>query len=184
MVPEKGCHVLVEAFRAVDWPEMKLVIAGGDSFSPDYAKQLRILSDDRIMFVGHVSGIALHELFANAYAFVLPSAIEGMSNSLLTAMAYGRPVIVSDIPENLAVIPDSVKNAALGETNDLTFRLGDAGDLAKKLSVVRDNPSAMSRVGKDLQAHARSNFSWRSSVIALRKIYVGLTEETTQAKAD
>ena len=171
LVPEKGCHVLIEAFRTIEWPRMKLVIAGGDGFSPEYAKELRSQTDDRILFLGHVDGAALDELYANAYAFVLPSSIEGMSNSLLTAMAYGRAVIVSDIPENLAVIPDSIRTSTYTESYDFSFRVGDVQDLKSKLTLLRDRPIAIGNICRLLQSHAASEFSWEESALLARSIY-------------
>ena len=174
LVPEKGCHVLIEAFRTVEWPKMKLVIAGGESFSPEYAKRLRSNSNSRLLFVGHVEGMALEELYANAYAFILPSAVEGMSNSLLTAMAYGRPVIVSDIPENVAVMPNSAQLDACEESLHSVFRLNDAEDLATKLKYFRDHQETVKAIGATLQSYTKLRFSWTESALKTREIYIGL----------
>jgi glycosyltransferase involved in cell wall biosynthesis len=171
LVPEKGCHVLLEAFQKLGWSEMKLVIAGGDSFASDYAQELRRHASDRIVFTGHVGGELLDELFANAYAFVLPSSIEGMSNSLLSAMAHGRPVVTSDIPENLAVLEDAPVDANSGEAPAMVFRVGDAEDLAEKLAQLRDNPQKAAVRGLCLQSHVRANFSWERSAEKTRGIY-------------
>ena len=61
----------------------------------------------RVVFTGHRAGGELAELFSNAYLFVLPSYIEGMSNALLEALAYNRAVLVSDIEENAEVVEDN-----------------------------------------------------------------------------
>ena len=171
LVPEKQCHILLRAFQEMEWPNMKLVIAGGDSFAPDYVQQLRGMSSDRVLFTGHVSGAILEDLFENAYAFVLPSAVEGMSNALLSAMAHKRPVVVSDIPENLAVVNGAYLDSEMPESLALVFRLGDWSDLADKLAVLRDNPDDASHRGIALHAHVRKNFSWDSSAERTRSIY-------------
>jgi glycosyltransferase involved in cell wall biosynthesis len=177
LVPEKGCHILLEAFQRLDWNNMKLVIAGGESFSSDYVQELRRYASDRVLFTGHVGGQLLEELFANAYAFVLPSSIEGMSNSLLSAMAHGRPVVVSNIPENLAVVEGAPVDAEIGECPALVFRLGDAEDLAEKLAQLRDNPQQAARRGECLRSHVRANFSWESSAEMTRAIYQELLKQ-------
>ncbi len=106
LTPEKGCHDLIEAFNALD-TDMKLVVAGG-SGSPDYIAALKTASvPDRVVFVGHRTGDALAELFSNAYAFILPSYLEGMSMALLEAAGYGLPALASDIEENRAVLNDT-----------------------------------------------------------------------------
>ena len=52
LVPEKGCHTLIEAYRGLQ-TNKKLVIVGPPSHSEDYAASLRKLAegDDRIVFV-------------------------------------------------------------------------------------------------------------------------------------
>jgi glycosyltransferase involved in cell wall biosynthesis len=107
LTPEKGCHDLIAAFNAVtDARGFRLVIAGGTA-SPAYIASLQAQADPvRTCFVGHLAGTELAEIFSNAYAFVLPSYLEGMSMALLEALAYKLPVLVSDIPENRAVMAD------------------------------------------------------------------------------
>ena len=103
LTPEKGCHDLIKAFNATPTP-LKLVIAGGNG-AQDYIAQIRAGADpSRIVFLGHLQGGELGEIFSNAHTFVLPSYIEGMSLALLEAIAYGLPLIVSDIPENRLVV--------------------------------------------------------------------------------
>jgi glycosyltransferase involved in cell wall biosynthesis len=53
---------------------------------------------DRVHFAGRVADPA--EYLRAADAFVLPSVAEGMSNSLLEAMATGLPCLASDIGGN------------------------------------------------------------------------------------
>ena len=64
-------------------------------------------NNENIQFAGYVEGTLLEELYSNAYAYILPSTIEGQSIGLLEAMSYGLPCIVSDIPENAGVIRDA-----------------------------------------------------------------------------
>jgi glycosyltransferase involved in cell wall biosynthesis len=103
LTPEKGCHDLIDAFNKLD-TDMKLVIAGG-SGTEEYIRALRAQADPtKVIFVGHRTATDLDELFSNAYAFVLPSYVEGMSMALLEALAFKIPVVVSDIPENRFVV--------------------------------------------------------------------------------
>lgn len=105
MVPEKGCHYLVDAFKKLH-TDKKLVIAGGSSDTHWYIDQLKEQAggDDRIIFTGFVDGALREELYSNAYLFVLPSDLEGMPLCLLEAMSYGNCVITSDIEECYNVI--------------------------------------------------------------------------------
>lgn len=125
MVPEKGCHYLVDAFKKLH-TDKKLVIAGGSSDTHWYIDQLKEQAggDDRIIFTGFVDGALREELYSNAYLFVLPSDLEGMPLCLLEAMSYSNCVITSDIEECYNVIHD----------NGIVFRKGDVNDLAQKLT--------------------------------------------------
>lgn len=107
IVPEKGVHYLIEAFQELK-TDKKLVIAGGASDSADYYQRVREIAknDERIVFTGFVQGQVLQELYSNAYSYVQPSDLEGMSLSLLEAMSYGNCCVVSDIPECAGVVQD------------------------------------------------------------------------------
>ncbi len=89
IVPEKGEHYLIQAYRKIK-TDKKLVIAGGISDTAEYGKELKELSkgDERIIFTGFVQGRVLEELYSNSYLYCLPSDLEGMPLSLLEAMSY------------------------------------------------------------------------------------------------
>lgn len=134
IVPEKGIHTLIEAFRSLG-TEKKLVIAGGASDSEAYDRQLREASagDDRILFTGFVSGDVLEELYTNCYLYCLPSELEGMPISLLEAMRHGCACLCSDI-------------AACTETLNgcgFCFRAGDRDDLHRVLGRLCEDADAV-----------------------------------------
>ena len=124
IVPEKGLHYLIEAFKQVK-TDKKLVIAGGASHTNDYLEKIKKMAseDDRIIMTGFVQGQELEELYSNCYLYCLPSDIEGMPISLLEAMSYGRNCLISDIEENTQVC---------GEYGH-TFKKGSLEDITKKL---------------------------------------------------
>jgi glycosyltransferase involved in cell wall biosynthesis len=99
LVPEKGCDVLIKAFRSSP-TRYKLAVAGGSSHSAEHERELhRLAGDDpRIRFLGFQSGEALDELRSHAAAYIMPSRQEGLPLSLLETLWYGTPVIASDIP--------------------------------------------------------------------------------------
>ena len=129
IVPEKGLHYLIKAYRQAGIPQ-KLVIAGGSGHSEGYYREMQALAGDdpNILFTGFVQGETLAELYSNAYLYVLPSDIEGMPMSLLEALGYGRVCLVSDIREN-RVDPD----------NSYFFQKADTDDLREKLKEISRN---------------------------------------------
>jgi len=160
--PEKGCHVLVEAFSKVR-TSRKLAMVGSAHLSPDYEARLRSLANDRVVFTGEVFGEPLNELWDGAYAVVHPSMTEGMSLSLLEAMAHGKCVVASDIPENTDVVRDGA----------VTFRVGDAADLARAISELDRTPEAAAAAGARGLERVKREYSWDRIVDSLEEVYRG-----------
>lgn len=107
LVQHKGIHTLIEAYKKLD-TDKKLVIAGTESNSTKYTNRLTSLAkkNKNIIFVGEQTGINLQTLYRNAYLFVQPSESEGLSISLLEAISYELPIIISNIDENIEIIGD------------------------------------------------------------------------------
>ena len=84
--------------------DRKLVIAGGTSYTDGYIERVREAAWDEVVFLGHVDKNTMQQLYSNCYAFVLPSALEGLSVALLEALSYGNCIITTSIPENLEVV--------------------------------------------------------------------------------
>lgn len=128
IVPEKGLHYLIEAWKRVKQQintDKKLVIAGGVSHSDEYYNKICAMceGDDSIIMTGFVHGQELQELYSNAYLYVLPSDIEGMPMSLLEAMSYGNVCLVSDIPENTEVINEDCYIFRRGDVDRLRHQI-------------------------------------------------------------
>ena len=165
LVPEKGCHYLLEAFGQLD-TDVRLVMAGGSSFSDGYVDSLMRIrnGDERILMLGYVYGDLLDELWSNAYLVVQPSVLEGLSISLIEAISHGKCVLASDIPENLEV----VENCAV------TFRTRDVLDLREKLSGLLQSPEVVDGVARRCRQHAETHYSWNKIVEATEGVYLDL----------
>lgn len=164
LVPEKRPELLIEAFRGLG-TDKRLVIAGGGSDTSGFEHSLHEAAegDGRVIFTGFVSGEPLEELYSNAYAYVLPSDVEGMPMSLLEAMAYGRCCVTSDVPECADVL------AGTG----LTFRRGDAGDLGRVLASLLAEPAMVARLGDAARERVSSTYDWDSVVERTLSLYEG-----------
>jgi glycosyltransferase involved in cell wall biosynthesis len=103
-VEEKGFDFLIKAFNELKQTDYRLVIAGDADHEIPYTKQLKKFAGmNQVVLPGFVKGEELHQLFTHARLFVLPSFHEGLPISLLEAMSYRLPVLVSDIPANKQV---------------------------------------------------------------------------------
>lgn len=162
LVPEKGLHYLIRAYRQVQ-TDKKLVIAGGTSDTDQFVKELKALAagDDRILFTGFVRGQMLEELYSNAYLYTLPSDLEGMPLSLLEAMSYGNCCLVSDIAECTEVVEDKA----------MVFRRGNVEDLREKLQTACDREKLVRGYKKDATEFICGKYDWDEVAAETVRLY-------------
>lgn len=162
IVPEKGLHYLLDAYKNIRTSK-KLVIAGGSSHTDKYMKEIKdkAKNDKRIIMTGFVQGKELEELYSNAYIYVLPSDVEGMPISLLEAMSYGQCCLVSNIDENIEVIGD----------NGISFNKGSSSDLSKKLEWLINNPDIVDNYKNKSSDYICNKYNWNEIVEQTIKLY-------------
>jgi glycosyltransferase involved in cell wall biosynthesis len=158
--PEKNCHLLINAFEALN-TNMKLVLAGGTSHSDAYVESLRCHESDKIRFLPWVSGSDLEELLSNAAVFALPSELEGLSLALLEAMAAGVCVLTSDIPENNEVV----------EGTGFTFHHGDQADLERMLDMLIHSPELRRQAAIRERARIQGEYLWPEIARSIENTY-------------
>ena len=107
LTPLKRIDKLIKFMSELCTPdqEIKLYIAG-DGPELDNLKDLvkRLKIEDTVEFLGHLEDLS--ELYSVFDVFCLPSEIEGMSNSVLEAMACELPIIATDILPNRELIDE------------------------------------------------------------------------------
>jgi glycosyltransferase involved in cell wall biosynthesis len=167
LVQEKGCHYLIEAYQSLKQPDKKLVIAGDGVLGDPYAEELKKYASNRILFLGFVQGCLLQELLSNAYLYVLPSEIEGLSTGLLEAMSYGNCVLVSNIEENLE---------AVGRAG-VTFRSGCIQDLAAKLDLLLQDEARVHLFRNRAKDQVGEKYNWDQVTDAYEELYRALVSK-------
>ena len=108
--PVKGFHYLLEAFGQIvkTYPDATLAVPGKSFLTAsrlrrtNYQKYLADLAEqygveDKIEFLGSLSGEEMKQAFLDANVFVLPSTIENSPNSLGEAMLLGLPCVASRV---------------------------------------------------------------------------------------
>ncbi|HEX4784612.1 MAG TPA: glycosyltransferase family 4 protein [Candidatus Sulfotelmatobacter sp.] len=161
--PEKGCHLLVEAFEQIE-TNAKLVMAGASSYCDDYSRRLRSHASERIRILDWVSGNTLNELLTNAMIFVLPSDLEGLSLALLDAMGAGLCALTSDVPENREVVDGA----------GLTFRQGNVKDISEQLRFLIENPAVREAAGRAARRRVEEQYQWQKVTQNIEKSYFEL----------
>lgn len=168
LVPEKGVHYLIGAYKQLN-TDKKLVIAGGNSHAEEYIQKIYkdVEENENIIMTGFVQGNLLEELYSNAYLFVLPSDVEGMALGLLEAMSYGNCCVVSDIPENVEVV----------ENHAMSFQKGNAEDLKEKLENMLKSPQLVQEYKRYAGQFICKKYNWDEVVEKTIEIYEKSIEE-------
>lgn len=162
LVPEKGVHYLIEAYKELD-TDKKLVIAGGSSHTKEYESELKALANgnENIIFTGFIQGKELDELYSNAYIYCLPSDLEGMPISLLEAMSYGNCCLTSNIAECSEVC---------GE-NAVYFEQGNVQSLKSTLEELLKNEERVSKLKNAATRYILSRYNWDNVCDDTLKLY-------------
>jgi L-malate glycosyltransferase len=161
--PQKNLPLLLSAWTEVvrSSPANLILVGPG----PD-RRQLTELAGsmgiaDKVQFVGAVDKPA--DYLRAADIFVLPSVAEGMSNSLLEAMATALPCVVSGIGGNTDLVAD-------GHTGRLVST-ADADAWSRTLLEVLGNPAEMRRYGEAARRRIDEQFALNVVVDRYLELY-------------
>jgi len=95
--------------------------------------------------------------------FVLPSLGEGISNTVLEAMATGLPVIATDVGGNPELVEDGV--------NGRLIPVGDTKALAGIMEQLVWQPGLLQSMGRHSLAKVRAEFDWDKTVDRYLAVY-------------
>ena len=198
--PEKGLHVLVDAFNDLvrDYPELELVSVGDDAVVPfqmavalyddpliqalarfyeaDYGELLRErLSEQaarRVTFVGRVEHDETEAFYRDADIFVYPSLFESFAIPPVEAMAAGIPVVASRV--------GGMTETIVHEETGLLVEREDATALAAALRRLIEDPGLRESFGESGRERA-AHFSWPRIAGDVEDAFVGLVEAARES---
>ena len=149
--PVKNLDTLIKAFIKHNSSDKQLVIAG--NYENEHGKHLKELAKENknIIFTGIVMGDDKETLLINCYANCLVSSSEGMPISLLEAMIYAKPCIVTDIP----AIHEIMK-----KEYGYWCKVGDIETLCTQMEVLENEYSNAIKKGIFLKQYIETNYTW------------------------
>ncbi|HEY8531603.1 MAG TPA: glycosyltransferase family 4 protein [Limnochorda sp.] len=177
LVPEKGFHVLLDAFRLVleRTLKAKLVIAGeGPQRRALEEQAARLGIAQHVYFKGFVNDPVRNRLLRVADVAVFPSLYEPFGIVALEAMMAGLPVVAAR-SGGLAEVVEH------GETG-LLVPPDDAGALADALVPLLVSPGLREHLGRKGQERARSRFGWTRVAERTLELYTRVLEERRQVR--
>ena len=121
LTPQKNLPMMIEAYEQFDknYPGYRLTIYGEGPLRDELEEILKQKKlQDRVRFAGYSDSI--QEKMQSAVMYISTSDYEGISNSMLEAMALGIPVVCTDCPAGGAamVIQDGI-NGYLSPVRDV-----------------------------------------------------------------
>ena len=155
LVPEKAADLAIEAFGKVRDDRVRLVIAGSSADTDEYAANLRDLARrvGNVDLVGFAGGQDLAALYTHAQAYVSASLLEGLPLTVLEAMSYGLPVVLSAIPPHVEVAGDEEVPGIRLTTPGSLISFADGLASALSADVDAERRAATERAGRLMSAY-------------------------------
>jgi glycosyltransferase involved in cell wall biosynthesis len=160
---KKGVVELVEAWRLKKPNEWELIIAGPDESR--IIPQLNLSPEDRIRYIGEISGREKWEVLGRSSIFILPSHSENFGMVIAEALLAGTPVITTTGTPWRAIV-----NHDCGWWIDLNIKnLANCIDNATSLSM-----STLAEMGKRGRDFVTVNYSWEFAGKQMAAVYLWL----------
>jgi glycosyltransferase involved in cell wall biosynthesis len=162
IIPRKGVHYLIEAFKLLNQPDIELFLVG--PLSKEMAKYVTAAQqrDSRIKLFGQVPWVQLYEYYQQSSVFVLPSLSDSWGLVVTEAMACGLPVIVT---ENTGS-SDAVQEGK----NGFVVPIRDSATLAERILYLYQNPKQRQEMG-NVASRIVNHFTWERYSERLLEIY-------------
>jgi glycosyltransferase involved in cell wall biosynthesis len=164
LAPHKGFRDAIWAFDILRflYADLRLVLLGegpGRAALEHFARAAGVAPDAH--FLGRVPSVG--PWLARAEVVWVPSLRPAGVGAALEAMAAGRPVVASDLPELREVVAD-------GETGRL-FKPGDKAALARQTRALLEDAGLRRRLGAAAREHARKHFGAAGAVRQAARLY-------------
>lgn len=135
LYPQKNINMMIDSFYYLhkSYPEYSLEIYGDGALKEELNNRIiEMHAEDYIFLKGHVTNV--HEIMSESFAFILSSDYEGLSNSMLEALAVGMPCICTDCP------PGGAKSFITNGKNGFLVNVGNTKELTEKMKLLIENP--------------------------------------------
>ncbi len=157
LVTWKNLDLLIRSCQGLD---LKLCIVGSGpekDLLVNLAKDLKV----NVTFKGDLEPNAVSDVLNASRCYCLISNYEGLSFSLLEAMAHGRPVIVSDVRGNISVV-ETGRNGVVLKHLSLEYLRSALVDLLK-------NPEKQLKFGAEAEKTIRENYLLENKLLELEE---------------
>lgn len=161
LAPVKNQELLLRAVAASNSNAHVVIVGEGPERASLQTLAAALGIAGRVRLLGHSDDVRGE--MAGFDVFALPSRNEGMSNTLLEAMAASLPVVVSDVGGNVEIVRDGV--------DGLTFANGNRQGLTECLDRLSADTALRARLGHAARQRVTATFSIGAMVDRYEKLY-------------
>jgi len=155
--PRKGIDVMLKAVPEVARmiPGVKFIIAGQPGRGYQLPAEVENLKNAGVLEVipRHLTNPELANLMAKASVVLLPYREARQSAVVLTAYAFRKPVITSDLP--------GLREQVWHDKTGLLFREGDSNDLTEKLVYFLSHKELLRQYESNILNMTNTTLNWR-----------------------
>ena len=162
---EKNVESLLKGWRAARMnPNDKLVIVGS---GPLESSLKAFYADRNIHWLGFVANEDRRiEILRGADCFILPSLVEGLSLSLLEAMACGTACVATDAGADGEVLDQGA--GVILETQKVSTQLQTL------LPLLREHPDVIALLGQKARERVLERYTLSQNIVCLEQLYASL----------
>jgi glycosyltransferase involved in cell wall biosynthesis len=140
----------------------RLVLVGDGPLRSECAGLLRDAGcEDLAWFAGERSDVP--DVMRGLDCFVLPSLVEGISNTILEAMSSGLPVLATEVGGNADLVTEGVTGHLVPA--------GDVGAMAERILRLATEPGRARELGRAGRTAVEQRFSLAAMVAAYEGLY-------------
>jgi glycosyltransferase involved in cell wall biosynthesis len=145
-----------------DFPSFRLEVAGDGDCLPELRRLAAELGlGESVRFLGEVGNVP--ELLARSSLLVLPSLTEGISLTLLEAMARGLPVVATRVGGNPEVVEEGVTGFLVPARRPQ--------DLAERMVYLLRRPDLAREMGRQARQRVEAHFRVSDMVARYEALY-------------
>lgn len=168
LTPVKDQQLLLQAVAVLRdshpklYDRVRIIIVGGGPLKPELDQLLIELGLETTSWLpGDRDDVPA--LLAAMDVFVLPSLAEGVSNTVLEAMASGLPIVATAVGGNVELVEEGV--------NGSLFPSGNVAAFSEALVVLLENRAQREQMAANARQLACQNFDWQRTVESYMGVY-------------
>lgn len=165
--PVKGVRYLIEAMKIIKEKDLyaKLIIVGDG----EEREKLQKLANkmgllDSITFTGQIPNQNVSQYMAMSDILVLPSLSEGFPNVILEAMAFGIPIVATNVGGVIEIMENGV--------NGFLVKPGNPDQIAQKVLFLFNNKDMIKMISNNNKKLVKQQHNWEKIAIKLENVYL------------